>query len=154
MAARKTSSRARTVRYEIATPEDVPEVIQAAGLLLCALRRSKTESLAELCLAVANDPDNRTYALPGSPDTSLITVKIGLTDGQWQLILSWGSVLEPVRLGENVRVTIAACPQCGRYAYVPSAGAMGTKCWFSVGCPGKPVKAKAARATRIIETQK
>jgi hypothetical protein len=145
------ATRRRPPLFVIETPPGVPEPVQAASLLLVALRRAKVASLADLCLAVANDPENRTWAEPGTPDRSLITGRIGLSDQQWELILSWGSVLEPIRYSGDARITLAVCPTCGRYAYVPTSGQTGAKCWLSVGCEGKPVRAKAAKATRIIE---
>lgn len=124
-----------TSAIRIDTPVGQPEVVRAAGLLLAALKRSKL-------------PDLRSFALAVAADHGLVA-RVGLSDEQWALVRAWSRELAPLLSRTDARVTLAACPQCGRWAYVPSQGSIGARCWMGLDCQGKPVRAVAARTVHI-----
>ena len=115
---------ARGVRHRT----DIPEAAQAAQIAMIVMRLLHVESWQQLVeLSVTEDVRRTVY----------------LTAIQQDLIDRFAHILPMLRM--SPMVTVAACPVCGRYG-LQDRRPVAKACWFTLRCPGSPVKAPATEA--------
>lgn len=123
---------------------DLPP-LRAASLLMAVLARSHTKSLREFLGLVVRD--------------STVINKVGLTEEGWDLIKEHAGLLDMMRdsgagTKPRLRIVLCMCPSCHRTAYLLSAQSAPSKCSLTFGCDAKVIKARAATATKTVETSK
>jgi len=129
--ARKRSApkRPEPIRHNLTAPP----VVQAAQIALIAMKKAKCanwKGMVELAAQIN------------------IREKVILTAEQQELIDRYANILP--YLQTSPLVTVVACTGCGRFGFYDGRPA-GAKCYFTLRCTGKLMKASAANE-RITDT--
>ena len=136
----------------------VPPLIQAASITLTLLRHMKANSLDEL--------QDQLFGISHSADADydhtffLKAADLYLTEEQDHLLGTFQPILRLLRITPGI--SVAVCPECMSSPVAPSSdptsfhgwqlvgsGQPPTTCKVTLGCPGKPVKASAAKKHSI-----
>lgn len=116
------------VRKTIRHNPNVPGPIQAAQLALVLMQVAKTTNWA----GVVADEE--------------LATRVELTPEQQQLLEDHRGYLPYLTRGgrEGTLRSLVACPKCGRTMFIGTAS-VPSKCQMTLGCEGKPVKAKSTQ---------
>lgn len=104
----------------VATPEDGPAVVRAAGVLLAVLARTKASNLADLAAKAAA---REAGVIAGLRKTKLTTWQMSAID-------HFSGTL--ARLSAKPLVHLLVCTTCGEFSYV--AAKTGERCAMTPGC--------------------
>lgn len=140
-----------------ATLPPVPPLVQAASITLTLLRHMKANSLDEL--------QDQLYGISHSADPDydhqfwMKAADLHITEEQDHLLRAFQPILRLLRVSPGI--SVAVCPVCMTSPVSPESDATSfhgwqlisstppTTCKVTLGCPGKPVKASAAKKHSI-----